>query len=92
VGVVEALLVVQVLAQRVELAAVALAASTHQHKRLLELLIRAAAVVVCLVVLGALLAVLALSSCPIPCQKAQQLNSCLLPNGQHQQASLPLII
>jgi hypothetical protein len=33
----------------------------------------------------------ALSSCLTPCQKAQQLNSCLLRHGKHQQASLPLI-
>ena len=32
----------------------------------------------------------ALSSCPIPCQKAQPFNSCLLLHGKHQQASLPL--
>jgi hypothetical protein len=36
-------------------------------------------------------AVPALLSCPTPCQKAQQLNSCLLRHGKHQQASLPLI-
>jgi hypothetical protein len=45
VAVVVALLVCLALAQRVELAAVAQAASTYQHKRLLELLIRAVAVV-----------------------------------------------
>jgi uncharacterized lipoprotein YmbA len=37
------------------------------------------------------LAALALSSCPTPCQKAQQLNFYLLQHGQHQQASQPLI-
>ena len=39
----------------------------------------------------AVLAAQALSSCPTPCQKAQQLNSCLLRHGKHQQAFPPLI-
>ena len=38
------------------------------------------------------LAALVLSSCPTPCQKAQQLNSSLLRHGKPQQASLPLTI
>jgi hypothetical protein len=49
--VVVALLEVLALVQRVELAAAAQAASTHQHKRLLELQTRVAAAAVCLVAL-----------------------------------------
>jgi hypothetical protein len=63
------------------------------HQALLEqqeLQTRAAVAAVLEIHLMAALAVPALSSCPIPCQKAQQLNSCLLQHGKHQQASLPL--
>ena len=70
---------------RVELAVVAL------ERAWLELLIQAVAAGAITLLLAALAAPV-LSSCPTPCQKAQQLNFCLLRHGQHQQASLPLII
>jgi hypothetical protein len=58
--------------------------------RELQIVVAVAALVAMSKLVLAALAVPALSSCPTPCQKAQQLNSCLLRHGQHQQASLPL--
>jgi hypothetical protein len=78
----------------VVLAAVEIRALRLLETELLALLIWAVAVEVVLVVVLVVMEALAapaLSSCPTPCQKAQQLNSCLLQHGQHQQASQPLI-
>jgi hypothetical protein len=57
---------------------------------LLVLLIQEVVLVVEIGLALAGLAAQASSSCPTPCQKVQQLNSCLLRPGQRQQ-ELPLL-
>lgn len=60
------------------------AMEAEQETEQMELLIQEVARVAQFKLEQAALAAPALLSCPIPCQKAQSFNSCLLRHGKHQ--------